>query len=774
MHTSPLLKTLAIVAVVVATLALSCSILTAGNPLVRLRASVDLIVDAGGVREWLDPVSGITATVGTSLPQPTVIAGAVNSKAALSFSGNSFLTVNNADCFKGSYTIYVVLKHNGVVGSNNIVSGNQHALWLSNTNFPHVLHNSDFAQQGVSNVALNGCCVLRVLFDATTGRVKIAVNNVEGASTIIPPTNDPTFLIGAFAASNFYNGEIAEVVYYHGVLSDADRIIEDNRLHTFYGIVRTADPPPAVVVFSIAPKHLQLIPVGDSIRVDGFVVDPSVLTVDLTVDSNGVVIDQRNWIVASNGPNFVFTRAIPNATISQYRVAVTASRSGTRDTVLKADSIINGIVLAISGQSNSVFGDPLGTKAPLARTFGSNFSSSAADTAWSLSDPRLYGRGSTVGAAGMYLQNHLISQNMPSAVINGGVGGTTIQQHLPNTAVPEALTTIHGSWAYRRRIAQVNKYINWMYWYQGESNNGEDDYAAMFDSVYNQWHREMPNLKHIIVVQIRPGCGGTSHALLREKQRVLQQRYADVAVIAAGGLPEHDGCHYGRNGYIGLGTILAHHLDSGGYDGSRPLSKEWSSPDIASATFANEAKTMVRLRFRGYASSVPSLRMTAESDIGGSIRTHQQAFFADGNDAMTPQSVLVDGDEVILTFLAPVSKVSYIPSMYYAGTAVIYEGPWLTNARGVGALTFHDYPVSVLSGIEEAAYISTNYIQRIVDIGETVTLANVFDGTVRILDMRGAEVHSTPLSNGTFTIPPLASAPYLVVAGKFRLMLLVR
>ncbi len=774
MHTSPFLKTLAGTITIVAILTISCRELIAGDPVVRLRASVGVTVDANGVREWLDPVSGIKATVGAGLPQPTVLTSVVNGKAALSFAGNAFLTVNNTECFKGSYSIYVVLKHNGVAGSNNIVSGNQHALWLANTTFPHVLHNSDFAQQSVSNVALNGWCVLRVMFDAATGRAKIAVNNAEGASTIVPPTNDPTFLVGAFAASNFYNGEIAEVVYYHGVLSDGDRIVEDDRLHTFYAIARAADPPPPVVIFSVAPKRLQLIPIGDSIRIDGFVVEPAVLSVDLTLDSNGIVIDRRSWNVASDGPSFVYTRAIPIPGTSQFRVVVTASRSGKRDTVLKSDSITNGVVIAISGQSNSVFGDPLGTQAALARTFGGNFSASPADTAWSLSNPRLYGGGSTVGAAGMYLQNHLIAQNMPSAVINGGVGGTTIQQHLPSAGFTESLTTIHGSWSYRRRIAQVNKYINWIIWYQGESNSGQDDYATMFDSVYKQWHKEMPNLQHIIVVQIRPGCGGTEHALLREKQRVLQQKYTDVTVIAAAGLPEHDGCHYGSNGYISLGKILAHHMDSGGYTGNGPLNTAWSSPDIASATFENETKTLVRLRFKGYGNSIPSLNMTPEITIGGTVRTHHQAFFGNSDESVRPIRVDVIGDEVLLTFSKAVTKVSYIPSNAYAGTAVVYQGPWLTNASGVGALTFHDYPVSVLSGVDDAQLSNMSSIRRMVDVGELIQLLNPFEGIVRIVDLRGSEVHTTSTSNGAFVVPPLAAAPYIVSAGDTRMIILVR
>ncbi|MDZ4745731.1 MAG: sialate O-acetylesterase [bacterium] len=773
-HSSPLPKPLTVVLALLV-LAIPC-LVHAGTPHVRFRAALGVALDATGVREWKDPISGITATVAAGQAQPTVTPAAINGKPTLTFVGTSYLTVNNAECFMGSYSLYVVLKHNGVAGSNNIVSGNQHAFWLGNTVYPHVLHNTDFTNQSVSNVPLSGWCVVRVIYDAFTGVANIAVNNQQGASDVVPLTNDPTFLIAAFAASNNFNGDIAEVVYYKGAISDADREIEDNRLHTFYNIARVPDPLPPIVTFSISPKRLQLIPIGDSIRVDGFVVDPSILTVGLTVDSNGVEVDQRNWTIATDGPNFVYTRGIPNPGIQRYRVVVTAARSGTRDTVLKADSIMNGVVLAISGQSNSVFGDPAATRLHAARTFGANFSQSAADTLWSYSNGTLYGGGSTVGATGMYLQAHLYSRNMPSAVINGGVGGTTIQQHLRDPLNHENRSTIHGSWAYRRRVANVNKYINWMYWYQGESNTGNEDYSGMFDSLYTAWHEEMPNLKRIMFIQVHPGCGGNgnNHALLREKQRLFQKRYADVAVIAASGLPGHDGCHYTGTGYSALGAILAHHLDSSGFDASGPLSNEWSSPDISSATFVNEAKTQIRLRFLGYANSTPSLRMTPDANIGGVVRTSHEAFFANSTPAMRPTSVELDGNEVKLRFAQPVTSISYIPGYGYFDTpAVIYEGPWLTNARGVGALTFLDFPVSVISGVDNTDVILTTQ-RRLVDIGDNISFANLIDNPVRILDMRGAEVYVGTLSNGTIQIPALASAPYLIVSSTQSVMVIVR
>jgi len=59
------------------------------------------------------------------------------------------------------------------------------------------------------------------------------------------------------------------------------------------------------------------------------------------------------------------------------------------------------------------------------------------------------------------------------------------------------------------------------------------------------------------------------------------------------------------------------------------------------------------------------------------------------------RSVQVVGDTLLLNLSAayPGARISYIPDQSYAGTSVIYEGPWIVNQRGVGAFSFHRFPV---------------------------------------------------------------------------------
>ena len=93
------------------------------------------------------------------------------------------------------------------------------------------------------------------------------------------------------------------------------------------------------------------------------------------------------------------------------------------------------------------------------------------------------------------MQNAIIEKmGTPTMVINGGVGGTSIQQHLPDPNNRLNLSTIYGSWLYRVIQSGSKDRIRWLFWYQGESNSGADDYTALFDQLRNAWLEDLPNL----------------------------------------------------------------------------------------------------------------------------------------------------------------------------------------------------------------------------------------------------------------------------------------
>ena len=461
-------------------------------------------------------------------------------------------------------------------------------------------------------------------------------------------------------------------------------------------VVSFAQTPSTLVVFDSIPKAHQLFARGEGVRVTGTVVHQSVRSIAFAVNKDKAIFYNSEF--DASGSEKVFSITVPlEQGLFEYSFVAVADTGGVPDTIAVVDDILCGEVIAINGQSNSIFGDPYMHPSPWARTFGGNFSSSPADTAYSQSSTIGNGGGSNVGVWGLYLQNRIAADmNYPTCVINGGVGGTTIQQHLPDPNNTYNLATIYGSWLYRLEKSGLRKHVRWLFWYQGESNAGTENYMAMFDQLYNNWKLDLPALQHIIVIQIRPGCGLTEHATLREQQRLLESKYPDVKLHAAAGLPAHDGCHYAGIGYQTLGEQLFNIYRT--TELSRMLGTYATSPMVDTAICANDECTLVRLTFKRY----NKLRITNDTMVGGVLRRYTDAFFANGDESLHPRNAVFSDSDVVLVFNVSVQSVSYIPASYYSTTPpVYYEGPWLVNEDGVGALTFHNVQTNSTTGVVE-------------------------------------------------------------------------
>ncbi len=625
-----------------------------------------------------------------------ILTSTVNGRSAFVLDGAGYIEAPSMMPVGVDYTLVVVAKVNNTAGANNIVSGNNRAFWLNNSLNPRMLHNGNFGQQAVSTVAMNELSILRVRYNNATGIARIAVNNNQGAADPIPPNTDSVVFIGSYSRGNFFTGAVSEVLIYERELEGADLIALDTYLHARYAVPREPDPLPPLVVFDVVPQNLLVAKCNDSLFVKGRVSSAKVRSVNIVVDSGGVVVTSKNIPGVTVGSSFNAGYFVDQGQ-HLYNVVVTLDTGGVvRDTALNSRNITCGEVIAITGQSNSIWGAPGTVASPWARTYGSNASAQRADTAYKPSSADGYGGGPDVGAFGLYMQNRIANDmKVPTLVINGGVGGTRIEQHLPDPNNRLNLSTIYGSWLYRVITSGSRERIRWLFWYQGESNGDNDDYLALFDQLHSAWKLDLPNLQHVVVIQIRPGCGPDGHEKIRDAQRKLEYRHPDVIVHAAAGLPFHDGCHYGGDGYFTLGEQLfnIYRINELSLQPGRYV----SAPTISAATCADQSCNTVRLQFK----RADQLRMTPDVSVGGSIRTARDAFYANGNPTMLPLSVNVTSDAVELLFASPVTRVSYIPAKNYVNTAVIYEGPWLVTSTGVGAITFNNIDVQPTSITEE-------------------------------------------------------------------------
>ncbi len=644
------------------------------------------------VRTWASLTGGhvCTAAEGSAITR-----GRINGRSALVFNGASYLEAPSVFPVQRDYSMYVVVEWNGIHAANNMVSGQNRALYTSAPGIATVLHSGDFNRLGISSAAMSGPTVLRVRHAVTSGTTTIALNNSETSRDVLPANIDSVIYIGAYQRGYAFNGAIAEILIFDRTLTPAEVLSVESYLHSRYGVKRASDPVPPAIRFVRAPRQLEVVEPGSVVYLEGVVEGDSLSAASVTVRRNGVVAHTREVPAPQRGAVLRDSFVVDNELVS-WDVAVTIrSVGGVVDTVLDVRDVAPGVVFAVCGQSNSIFGDGTLPSSPWARTFGANFSQRPSDTSYSLSNPTSSGGGSSVGAWPFQLQTAITSQfRQASVCINGGVGGTRIESHLPDPANRLNLATIYGSWLYRIIKSGAREKVRWLFWYQGESNSSADDYEGLFDALRSAWKADLPNLETIVVIQIRPGCAGPGHAGLRDTQRRLQDRYPDVIVHAASGLPGHDGCHYYGVGY----TTLAQQM----FELYRRTTlwmqpgRVHLSPDVAEATVGPD--TVVRVRFR----HSDQLVMSSDIIVANARRRATDAWFANSDPALHPRSVSVSGSTVTLVFPTSVTRISYVPDYAYDDGSTIYQGPWLLTSTGFGVLSFHNVPVVPTSVEEEA------------------------------------------------------------------------
>lgn len=711
----------------------------AQQPLVHLRAdSLAVLADSVHVAEWQSTTDHKRFVADTAFVMPTLVRDGMNGKPTLRFANDGYLSGPPMFPVGKDYTLYVVMRWDKKSASNNLVSGTSHALYMGNTPYPRVLHNGNFTDVCVSSVPCNGPTIVRVEYDESEHRARIALNNVEGGDAPVPSNVDSTFYIGSYAKGNFFWGDIAEVILFDRLLDSTERIALELPLHARYDIPRATDPPRPVVRFTQVPSPLHFYPEGDSLKVSGVVTDDAVRRVDFTLDSSGVRVDE--WSAdATSEKSFSFARLL-YAGLHDYAVkGVAELADGSQRELVNATSIVCGLAITIEGQSNSMYADPTLQPSPYARTFGSNFGQLASDTTFKGSIATSHGGGANVGAWGLGLQNHFAQElQLPTCVINGGVSGTRIELHFPDEAMRMKLSTIYGSWLYRLTKSGLRDNIRWLFWYQGESNSGGDGYAALFDKLYKAWQQDLPNLEHIVVVQIRPGCGGTAHALLRDDQRRFQDLYPNVIVHTACGLPGHDGCHFAPDGYRELAQQLFHlyrDVEAGN------INSDWRAPTIATAKLdVTDGTVHVQTRY------AKTLRVVLAN--GQPLRN---AFFFNADEGLKPDSVWFVGQTIVMRPPAglTISTVSYTPDKTDA-TGAIYEGPFIVDELGNGLITFYNIPV-IPSSVEDHA-TSSSPPPQVVHHGDHLHLADQ-PATIQVVALNGA-VCTTTSSTTELVIPP--------------------
>lgn len=454
------------------------------------------------------------------------------------------------------------------------------------------------------------------------------------------------------------------------------------------------------------PRHLQFYPRGEDdsavVPIRGSITTPGYDSIYVEVLRNGIVRNKysmpADYDSSDNAP-FEFKPKI-RAELAEYSFRLRAKNDLTDDLLRSRDSIVAGDVYFVMGQSNAVLGrSDVTWRNEFCRTFGNYNSNVAGDTNWALSVADTNKRNPCVGVWVLHLQKQLVDEyKIPICVINGAVGGKTIESMLRTDSDPTKLSTIYGMMLYRARKSGLAEHAKAMFWYQGESNTGAGYYSS-FHSLYNDWKQDYPGLQKIYVFQIRPGCTiNREHAQLREIQRMLPANFPNVRTISTMGIPFHDGCHFSTLGYQIVADRAFAMLSRDLYGSTDTMSLD--GPNIAKAYYTDASRTEIAMIFSPLG-SVLSITPDISTD---SIKASMKDYFYLDNVAANALAVSVRGDTLLLTLKAPSSadSITYLPDKYYTGTTIYYEGPWVLNERGIGAFSFWRFPIDM-----PAASVST-------------------------------------------------------------------
>ncbi|MEI2696141.1 MAG: sialate O-acetylesterase [Saprospiraceae bacterium] len=660
-------------------------------PLFHLDASKGITRQNGNVTEWLDPISQVKAIQNTVLNQPEWIPSGFGNKPTIRFNGSStYMNMPSLFPVNKDYTIAVVCKANGP--SNNILGGTTHTLWMAGNTSTKILHNGDFNNQVSSSFDPGLEPVLILAHYNNKSQIgKLVLNGIYEDSSYCPGNSDNTIYLSAYQAGYYFNGDISEIQLYDRYLDHTERKKLETDLKQKYSI---KDPPPPDTSFSQIPQDYQFYPRDSNdeatIQVAGITIQAGFDSIQLLLYRDQTLVSktsQRLQFDTTRKANFLFSTKI-KAELANYAIEIKLTQDAKDSLLARRVNLIAGDVYIVSGQSNSIFGGNPYTNSFI-RTFGKNYSLNKSDTNWTIASAVGYGGGPDIGAWGMDLAKSIVENyKIPVCILNGGVGGTSIQQHQRDDIQPALPVNIYGSLLYRAKKSNLTNAVKAIFWYQGESN-GSALYFENFKALHDDWKLDFPNVQKIYVVQIHHGCGAGDHAALREIQRRLPETFPNIELISTMGLPGHDGCHYTLDGYLRLAKTIFPLVQKDFYQGIDRA--ELYPPNILKAYFSKQDFSEISLEF---SKEQASLVLSSDTLVNGTPIALKDYFALDDQWKQIKQ-LRVDGNKLKLELKIPgqVKTITYLPEVYYHDFNAVYQGPYLMNQNLLGALCFNKFPV---------------------------------------------------------------------------------
>lgn len=388
-----------------------------------------------------------------------------------------------------------------------------------------------------------------------------------------------------------------------------------------------------------------------------------------------------------NAGSYAFTAPVA-AGKYVYKVVFGSTTNGV-DTVI--DSPVTGILCgdayAIHGQSNAEATAPGGDLAtnPWIRTYGTGTSG------WG---PAVRaGSDHHIGYWGMDLALWISANyGMPVCIINGGVGGTRIDQHQANPVNhfdTSADYALYGNFISRVAAARLTHGIRALLWHQGEQDQGSGaptgdydwkTYQQYFVDLSADWKQDMPNLRYYYIYQIWPAaCGDTAtNDMLREVQRTLPYLYSNMRIMTTHGISPGSSCHYEPAGYKRFADLISPLLEKDLY--GLATTEALTAPDIRRVYYTTAAQNEIALEF--------GQPMTWTDGAAGLM------FLDDAGGKVISGSASGSVIKLQLTAPSTAQRLTYLKGTAWNGDQNII----LRGTNLIAALTFANVPIAAAPG----------------------------------------------------------------------------
>ncbi|GAB3568194.1 hypothetical protein GCM10027578_20460 [Spirosoma luteolum] len=375
-----------------------------------------------------------------------------------------------------------------------------------------------------------------------------------------------------------------------------------------------------------------------------------------------------------------------------------------------------------------------------------------------------------VGTFGLNLQRLILdTYGIPTAIINGAIGGATITELSARDAANHAaLTTAYGRLLFRAQWAGVARSLKAIIWKQGEAEAGgmAPGYASKFAALYKQLREDYGNAR-LYVGQINLlKSGSDSAGALRDFQRRTRQVFANVEAVATAGARGYDGVHYADPGNRQLAAEQFRLLARDIY-GSADTA-QINSPDVKKGIY-NARRDSVQLVFDEGQQLV--WRDTAYYSFAtgqklGS-RELRNLFYLDGKGGQVVAGGAT-GNRVWLALGKPSAarRLTYTPPYFSDALSPFYNGTWLQNKRGMRAFTFSDVPIADL--LPAPVLVATGVSDKLIRLNWTPVATSGTQYLERAVGAAGAFTRLATLSATADTYTDI-SLPDLLGVYRYRI-----